>query len=75
MQEDTNNRNVMYSLGAVGAGAASRFTEAQQRPSHIVPQRQGRTRPWTCYRCASASAAMTARKMLAACGAARYSTA
>ena len=71
MQGDTDNRSVIHSLRAVGGGAAAHVTGTPQEPSHMFPQR--RAKPCTCYRRASASAAMTARRTLAACGAARYS--
>ena len=71
MQGDLDNRSVMHSLRAVGGGAAAHVTGAPQEPPRMVPH--GSVEPCTCYRRASASAAMTARRTLAACGAARYS--
>ena len=73
MQEGTDNRSVTHSFRTVGGGAASLVTGAHQEPSHMFPQH--RAEPCTRYRHASASAVMTPRRTLAACGAARYSTA
>ena len=73
MQECTDNRSVIHSLRTVGGGAASHVAGARQGPPHMFPQR--RAEPCTCDRGASASAVVKARRMLAACGAARCSAA
>ena len=73
MQGDMDIRSVMHSLRSVGGGAAAHVTGAQRKPTHMFPQR--RAKRCTCYRRASAPAAMTAQRALAACGAAHYSAA